>query len=195
MNQFLTSLISWNVVTGVWGVFVVYWMISALRVKRTARTEQSMQRLATVAVLVAGAALIFQQSGPFGRLNTRFVPDREWIKGCGELLVAAGVSVAIWARWHIGQFWSARVTLKEDHQLIQSGPYARVRHPIYTGVLVAMMGTALFVGEWRALLGVLLVFVTHWLKARREEALLTEQFGAEYQEYRRRTGSLVPRVY
>jgi len=195
VTQFLGGLISWNVVTGLWGVFVVYWMISALRVKRTARTEASGARLATVAVLVAGAALIFEQSGPFGRMNGRFVPDREWIKGCGELLVAVGVSLAIWARRHIGQFWSARVTLKEDHQLIQSGPYARVRHPIYTGVLLAMMGTALFVGVWRALLGVVLVFVTHWLKARREEALLTEQFGVEYQEYRRRTGSLVPRLH
>jgi protein-S-isoprenylcysteine O-methyltransferase Ste14 len=195
VKEFLSSLIEWNVVTGLWGVFVVYWTISALRVKRTAHTEASGARLAMVAGLVAGAALIFQQSGPFGRLNTRFVPERAWIKGCGELLVAAGVGIAIWARRHIGEFWSARVTLKEDHRLIQSGPYARVRHPIYTGVLVAMMGTALFVGEWRALLGVLLVFVTHWLKARREEALLTEQFGAEYREYRERTGSLVPRVY
>ena len=195
MKQFLTSLISWNVVSGMWGVFALYWMISALRVKQTARTETSGARLATVALLVAGAALIFEPTGPFGRLNGRFVPDREWIKGCGELLVAAGVTLAIWARWHIGQFWSARVTLKEDHRLIQSGPYARVRHPIYTGVLLAMMGTTLFVGVWRALLGVLLVFVTHWLKARREEALLTEQFGAEYQEYRERTGSLVRRLY
>ena len=195
MNQFLTPLISWNVVSGLWGIFVVYWMISALRVKRTVRTEASGARLATVVVLVAGAVLIFQQSGWFGRLNGRFMPEREWIKGYGELLVAAGVCLAIWARWHIGQFWSARVTLKQDHQLIQSGPYARVRHPIYTGMLLAMMGTALFVGEWRALLGVLLVFVTHWLKARREEALLAEQFGTQYLEYRERTGSLVPRLY
>ena len=195
MNQFLTPLISWNVVSGLWGIFVVYWMISALRVKRTVRTEASGARLATVVVLAAGAVLIFQQSGWFGRLNGRFMPEREWIKGYGELLVAAGVCLAIWARWHIGQFWSARVTLKQDHQLIQSGPYARVRHPIYTGMLLAMMGTALFVGEWRALLGVLLVFVTHWLKARREEALLAEQFGTQYLEYRERTGSLVPRLY
>ena len=195
MNQLLTSLISWNVVSAMWGVFVAYWVISALRVKRTARTETSGTRLATVALLVAGAALIFRQTGPFGRLSGRFVPEREWIKGCGELLVAAGVGLAIWARWHIGQFWSARVTLKEDHRLIQSGPYARVRHPIYTGVLLAMIGSALFVGEWRALLGVALVFVTHWLKARREEALLTEQFGTQYQEYRERTGSLVPRLH
>ena len=157
--------------------------------------ETSVWRLATVAILGVGAFLTFSRSDQFGRLSGRFVPESEWIKGGAVLLVAAGVGIAIWARWHIGQFWSARVTLKVDHQLVQSGPYARVRHPIYSGLLVAMLGTALFVGEWRALVGVLLVFVTHWQKARREEALLTEQFGAEYQEYRDRTGSLIPRLH
>ena len=110
------------------------------------------------------------------------------------LAVGLGVAFAIWARRHLGEFWSARVTLKEDHHLIQSGPYARVRHPIYSGLLLAMIGTALFVGEWRAALGVFLVFVGHWLKARREESLLATEFGAAYEEYRRRTGSLVPRM-
>jgi len=195
VNLVLQTLISWNTVATLWIIFVVYWMISALRVKRTQRTETSIWRLATVAILGVGAFLTFSQSAQFGRLSGRFVPESEWIKGGAVLLVAAGVGIAIWARWHIGQFWSARVTLKVDHQLVQSGPYARVRHPIYSGLLVAMLGTALFVGEWRALVGVLLVFVTHWQKARREEALLTEQFGAEYQEYRDRTGSLIPRLH
>lgn len=192
--NWLGSVVSWNVISGLWGVFGAYWMISALRVKRTARTETSVSRLATVAVLVAGAALIFWRSVPFGPLSERFVPENDGIKACSELLVAAGVSLAIWARWHIGQFWSARVTLKEDHQLIQSGPYARVRHPIYSGLLLGLLGTALFLGEWHALAGVGLIFMGHWLKARREEALLTEQFGEAYREYRERTGSLVPRM-
>jgi protein-S-isoprenylcysteine O-methyltransferase Ste14 len=84
--------------------------------------------------------------------------------------------------------------LKENHQLIQSGPYARVRHPIYSGLLLALIGTALFVGEWRAAFGVLLVFLAHGWKARREEALLAGQFGASYEEYRKPTGSLLPRL-
>ncbi len=84
--------------------------------------------------------------------------------------------------------------LKENHQLIQSGPYARVRHPIYSGLLLAMMGTALFVGELRAVLGVLIFFAGHWWKARREETLLAGQFGATYEEYRQRTGSILPRL-
>ena len=85
------------------------------------------------------------------------------------------------------------MTLKEDHQLIRTGPYARMRHPIYTGLAVAMFGTALVVGEWRALLGAFLVLTAHVLKARKEESWLTERFGEAYENYRRETGFLLPR--
>lgn len=188
-------LISWNTVVSLWIVFGAYWAISALSVKRAQRVETSASRLATLAVIVVGGTLIFSRSARFAPLNQRFVPETEWIEEVGVLLVGAGVAIAIWARRHLGQFWSARVTLKVDHQLIQSGPYAWVRHPIYSGLLLALIGTALFVGEWRALVGVLLVFAGHWQKARREEALLAGQFGAAYEEYRRRTGSLIPRLH
>jgi protein-S-isoprenylcysteine O-methyltransferase Ste14 len=122
------------------------------------------------------------------------VPDRQEIRTVALIMVIAGLGISVWARRHIGQFWSARVTLKEGHQLIQSGPYARVRHPIYSGIALAMIGMALFVGEWRALLGAAIFVVGHWQKARREEALLAGQFGPAYEEYRKRTGSLVPRL-
>ena len=190
----MNILISWNTVTALWLIFCLYWAISALRVKRTSHTEPASLRFATIAVLGCGAFLVFSRTVNFGILNRRFIPDDPRIKAIAVVLVAVGVAFSIWARRHLGEFWSARVTLKEDHQLIQSGPYARVRHPIYSGLLLAMIGTGLFIGEWRAVVGVLLVFVSHWLKARREEKLLTSQFGRAYQDYRRRTGSLVPRL-
>jgi protein-S-isoprenylcysteine O-methyltransferase Ste14 len=92
------------------------------------------------------------------------------------VLIVVGLGITVWARRHSGPFWSGRVTLKRDHQLIQSGPYAWVRHPIYSGLLLAMLATALFVGEWRAALGALLILVTHGWKARRQEALLAGQY-------------------
>ena len=84
--------------------------------------------------------------------------------------------------------------LKVDHQLIRSGPYAYVRHPIYTGLFLATAGTALVVGEWRAVVGVLLTLVAHSRKAAKEEALLATEFGEQYQDYRKHTGFLTPRV-
>jgi len=190
----LNILISWNTVTALWLIFCLYWAISALRVQRARQTEPAGWRLATLAVLGCGAFLVFSRAVNFGILSRRFIPENEAVKAIAIVLVGLGVAFAIWARRHLGEFWSARVTLKEDHHLIQSGPYARARHPIYSGLLLAMIGTALFVGEWRAALGVFLVFVGHWLKARREESLLATEFGAAYEEYRRRTGSLVPRM-
>jgi protein-S-isoprenylcysteine O-methyltransferase Ste14 len=93
----------------------------------------------------------------------------------------------------LGQYWSGRVTLKVDHQLIRFGPYAHVRHPIYSGLLLAMAGTALVIGEWRAALGVLLAIVELSRKAAKEEALLASEFGDQYREYRRQAGFLTPR--
>jgi len=145
-------------------------------------------------VLAVGANLIFAPVTPLGSLNRRFVPVAFGVRAVALGMVVAGLAVTVWARRHIGQFCSARVMLKQDHQLIQSGPYAWVRHPIYGGIFLAMLGTALFVGEWRALLGAAVFLVGHWIKAQQEEALLASQFGAAYQEYCRRTGSRFPRL-
>ena len=189
----MLALISWNTVTTLWILWLLFWIVSAWGVKRNERGESSWQRFLTTLVLACGVYLIFARAPGLGLLNRRFVPEMEWIKAVALVAIVAGLGISVWARRHIGQFWSARVTLKENHQLIRSGPYARVRHPIYSGIFLAMIGTALFAGEWRALVGAGIFFVGHWLKARREEALLASQFGQVYEEYRNRTGSLLPR--
>ena len=189
----MSVLVSWNVVTTLWAVWLLYWILSAWGVRRDERAESTGNRFLTTLILGCGAFLIFARSPRLGILDERFVPAADGIRAPALVLIGAGLGISVWARRHIGQFWSARVTLKADHQLIQTGPYARVRHPIYSGIFLAMMGTALFVGEWRALLGVAVFFLGHWLKARREEALLEQKFGEAYKHYRMRTGSLLPR--
>ncbi len=188
------TLLSWRTVTTFWIVWLLYWIVSAWSVRRNEREESGNQRFLTALVLGIGGFLIFAQQSHLGPLDWRFVPEAISIHVVALAMVLAGLGISVWARRHIGQFWSGRVMLKEGHQLIQSGPYARVRHPIYSGIFLATLGTALFVGEWRALLGALIFFVAHWLKARREEALLAGKFGEAYESYRQRTGSLVPKL-
>ena len=186
--------VTWHTVTALWMAWHVYWFVGALRVRRNERGESQGQRLRTALVLAAGAYLIFAPVVPFRPLNARFLADARAIRALALGIVVAGLAITVWARRHLGQFWSARVSLKEGHQLIKSGPYAWVRHPIYSGIFLAMLGTALFVGEWRGLLGTAVFLVGHWLKARREEVLLAGQFGTAYEDYCQRTGSLLPRL-
>jgi protein-S-isoprenylcysteine O-methyltransferase Ste14 len=175
-----------------WLVFAAYWTITALRVKRTKAAEKSADRFATVAVLFVAFCLFSSEWPRWPWLQGRFVPAEPWVDWLGVILTTVGVAVAIWARRTLGEFWSARVTLKEEHQLIRSGPYRWVRHPIYTGVFVATAGTSLVVGQWRAVLAVILILIAHSRKALREEAMLTTEFGNEYTAYRKSTGFLFP---
>lgn len=185
----------WQVELIPWYIFAAYWLISALKVKRTKAREKSADRLATLVVVALAYELLFGTWLRIGVLQQRFIPQETWIDWAGIALSWLGTALAIWARHCIGEYWSARVTLKEDHQLIRSGPYARVRHPIYTGMLVGTIGTALVVGEWRGVLAVVLLLAGHWRKALREESLLTREFGEEYAAYRRSTGFLLPRLW
>lgn len=191
----MKSLTLWQVELIPWYVFAGYWFITWLRVNRTKATEKSADRLITVAVVVIGFTLLFEKWTGIGPLGLRFVPENARISWLGITITCAGVIIAVWARYSIGVYWSARVSLKEGHQLIRSGPYAFVRHPIYTGMFLAALGTAFVVGEWRGLVAAVLLLGAHSRKALREESLLTREFGQEYAEYRRSTGFLFPRLW
>lgn len=190
----MSQWVSWSTVAYLWVAWLAYWIVSAWGVRRNERGESSGERFLTAVVVGAGAFLIFFRNSRMGLLDRRFVPEAEGLRMVALILIVAGLAFSIWARRHLGKFWSGRVTLKEGHQLIQSGPYARVRHPIYSGIALALMGTALFSGQWRTLMGAAIIIVGHWQKSRREEALLAGQFGPSYEEYRKRTGSLLPRL-
>jgi protein-S-isoprenylcysteine O-methyltransferase Ste14 len=177
-----------------WWIFLAYWAITSLRVKRTVENEKLLSRLPHVAIMVGAFTLLFWDELPLGWLDGRFVPRELAVRWAGVALTCLGVALAIWARNHIGRNWSSKVTLKEDHELIRSGPYAKVRHPIYSGVLLGAAGTALVQGKWRDILGIGLIFLAHSFKAHKEEALMTRQFGSEYDEYRKQTGALIPRL-
>jgi protein-S-isoprenylcysteine O-methyltransferase Ste14 len=189
----MRSMTFWQLELVPWYVFISYWAVSFLRVKQTKTEQDFWERMAHVGAMALAVILLFTQSWRVGPLGLRFVAEGVRLQELGIFLTSLGVAVAIWARYSLGQYWSARVTLKVDHQLIRSGPYAYVRHPIYTGLLLATVGTALVVGEWRAVVAVSVTLVAFSHKARKEEALLSSEFGEQYREYRRHTGFLTPR--
>jgi protein-S-isoprenylcysteine O-methyltransferase Ste14 len=183
-----------DVVELLWLVFILYWLVAARRTASTRVREGVASSLVSNAALVLGALLLLGSAFPLGPLDARWVPAHWWVLVTGAALTAAGLGLAVWARRHLGRNWSAHPSLKLDHQLIRAGPYAVIRHPIYSGILLALLGTALYLGQYRALLGLVLFVAGLWWKARREEALLVTEFGDDYHRHRRRTGMFLPRL-
>jgi protein-S-isoprenylcysteine O-methyltransferase Ste14 len=176
-----------------WLIFVAYWVISALKRKKTKSRESAAQRLSYVVPLVFTWILLFRDIPMLTWLNIRFVPDVAATERIGVIITAAGVAIACWARHHLGANWSGVVTLKEGHELIRTGPYRNVRHPIYTGILLVLLGTAVAVGEVRGLIAVAIAYASFYTKARREESLLAREFGPNFAEHQRHTGMFLPR--
>ena len=172
-----------------WLPFIVYWVLAS-RHTRPTRVRGGSSPIRG-ALYVAGWLLIFV-SISLGPLDERFVPAVVEVGAAGWVLTAIGMLFAIWARVTLGRNWSGQVVLKQGHELIRTGPYALVRHPIYTGLLTALAGTALYEGRWRSLLGLVSFGIGFWLKARSEEGLLEREFGEDYRTYRAGTPMLIP---
>jgi protein-S-isoprenylcysteine O-methyltransferase Ste14 len=129
-----------------------------------------------------------------GWLGERFLPDIFWVRWTGVVVAGSGMLLCVWARHHLGEYWSDKVGLKVDHQLIRSGPYAVLRHPIYSGVLLGIAGSALAIGQWRGIVALAVMAANYWIKARREERMLSRKFGNAFEEYRLKAGFLLPKL-
>lgn len=184
----------WDWIRALWMLFGLYWLALALKRKRTKQRESFLQRLGYTLPLWVAFVLLLRHEAHYGWLGARFLPDSPAAGWTGALLTAVGVGMAFWARWHLGANWSANVTLKEGHELIRTGPYRTIRHPIYTGILLALLGTAVGVGEIRALLAVGIAWGSFYIKARREESFLAQEFDAGLAEHIKHTGMFLPRM-
>jgi protein-S-isoprenylcysteine O-methyltransferase Ste14 len=176
-----------------WIVFAVYWAISALKTRRTVRSESFSSRLALSLMMAGAFFLIFSHRIHSNALSLHVFPPSYALAIVAGVLTWIGIAIAIWARWHLGENWSGRITLKENHELIRTGPYAFFRHPIYSGIDLAALGGMLAINRWRAVAGFLLIVVTFWIKAKKEERMLSEQFGEDFAEHQRKTGFLLPK--
>ncbi len=176
-----------------WIVFLLYWIVSAIRTRETVQRESFASRYAILLIEIAGFVLLFRHSAGVGFLGERFMHRTLASAIVGSILTWMGIGLAIWARYHLAEYWSARITIKADHQLIRTGPYARLRHPIYSGLILAAIGSAVVIDEWRCVLGVCLILTGYCIKARKEEAMLTQQFGEAFREHQKHAGFLMPR--
>lgn len=183
-----------TVVVLIWLAWLLYWFASAFGNKAAARVDGWGPLLVYRIPLVAAYLLLFvNDGGPYlAGLWRRFLPWSPGWAWLGLALLLLGLAFSCWARVVLGRNWSATVQLKQDHELIVAGPYRRVRHPIYTGMLLGLFGTALVLAEWRGLLALALVAAAFWFKLRHEEAWMRERFGAAYLDYMRHTKALIP---
>jgi protein-S-isoprenylcysteine O-methyltransferase Ste14 len=167
-----------------WVLFWIYWLVAAFSMKRGHVAWSRNLRIR--AVLLIGV-IVLSRVGAFRNGGLHSDP---WRAGLGILLL----SFAIWARLHIGRNWGMPMSRKDEPELVTSGPYHRVRHPIYSGILLAGVGTAVAL-NWLWLLAVILVGVYFVYSATVEERYMSEQFPDSYPAYRRSTKMLVPFIF
>lgn len=175
-----------------WAVWFACWLLAGLSTEKAKASENAGARAATIALLTGAFFFLFSDQLRFGYLGLRLWPESALVSRLGNAATAAGLLFCVWARVHLGRYWSARVQIKEGHRLIRTGPYAFVRHPIYTGFLLAIAGSAVTLGEVRGAVVMVSAAAACLRKIRLEERVLGREFGGEYEAYRTRTKSLVP---
>jgi protein-S-isoprenylcysteine O-methyltransferase Ste14 len=176
----------------VWIFFVLYWQIKAANTKTTQRLEPAASRILRVFIFLIAIVLLSTTRIPLPWLYLQFWPAGFWPFWLGAALTIAGLLFAVWAREHLGRNWSRSVTIKQGHELITTGPYAVVRHPIYSGVLTGLLGTSIALSQARGFIAFVLFFLAFWMKLRMEEQWMRSQFGEAYATYVRQTAALVP---
>jgi protein-S-isoprenylcysteine O-methyltransferase Ste14 len=188
------AMFPYAAVKWIWIVFIVFWVLAAFVQKRNARRQTVGSRLIQISIILLVLAPFFVVGRGAGLLYRHLYPNVLVVEYFGVLLLLLGVGFAVWARFVLGRNWSGIVTVKKDHTLITGGPYAWVRHPIYTGILLALLGTAVTLGTVLNMVEVPVVAFALWLKLRTEERFMFETFGEQYTVYRRQVKALIPRV-
>jgi hypothetical protein len=183
-----------SIVGYVWEALGVIWLIGLPFTKRAMRLQSRGSRLLQLALLVPALSLIGIDWFRRGWLGEPFRPESYFYQVLGLVLTITGCMFAIWARLTLGRNWSAQATLKDQHELIEKGPYSLARHPIYTGILLACLGTTLVFGEWRWVFALCIIVLALLSKMRQEEKLMMEAFPQAYPRYRLRVKAVIPGI-
>jgi protein-S-isoprenylcysteine O-methyltransferase Ste14 len=176
-----------------WTIWAVWWLAMAFFSKSTKRRESAAQRIEHLVPAMLGFALVFRQGFGGAWLARPIVAANSVLLGLCVMVTILGLLFAAWARLILGSNWSGTVTIKTNHQLIRRGPYRWIRHPIYTGMLAALLATAVIQGLLSGMIGFAFVLLALYRKARREESFLSQEFGDGFLEHRQHTGMFLPR--
>ena len=177
-----------------WLVLILYWIFAGMHTKITVKKEASTNRIIYLVLMIAAFALVYESRVRIGFLGQKFMLASVYTDWVGLAINLAGIGLAIVARWKLGENWSGRVTVKKDHTLVQTGPYALTRHPIYTGIFFGLVGAVIIQGEIRGLIALPLLFIALRLKIVLEEKFMKQIFPA-YTEYSKKTKRLIPLIY
>jgi protein-S-isoprenylcysteine O-methyltransferase Ste14 len=187
------ATVSNSIIIGCWIIFLVWWLVSARRVKTTAERQSWASSIAHRIPVGLSYVLLLNPGLP-PPLNLALTPHTDSARVFGTVVCVFGLLVTIWSRHKLGGNWSSEVAFKQGHELIKTGPYRFVRHPIYAGLLLMCLGTAIVVGRIHSWLGLLLLCAGFWIKLKQEESLLLRHFPNEYPAYQKQVKALVPFV-
>lgn len=172
---------------GVWIAFLLYWQIKAADTKTTQRLESAASRILRALTFLIVIVILSMPRIPLPWLYFQLWPDGFWPFWLGAALTVSGLLFAVWAREHLGSNWSRSVSIKEGHELITTGPYAVVRHSIYTGILTGFLGSVIALSQARGIIAFVLVFLVPWIKLRMEKQWMRSEFGETYATYAHQT--------
>jgi protein-S-isoprenylcysteine O-methyltransferase Ste14 len=185
------TLIAW----AAWALLILVWLASAFRNRKPVRRGHAPSQIIATSLIILAFVLLFAPRPP-GLLGLRLSEAPPLLAALADLLCVGGVAFAIWARLSLGRNWSGAVaSVFENHELVRSGPYRTLRHPIYTGFLIAMLGTAITSGTLASYLSVLIGLVAFLLRIQIEEALMLSQFPEAYRTYQLQSWALIPCLY
>ncbi len=188
----LSPLLPLQACAWLWGIWLFYWVVSSQFVLKQKKREGLARIQHTIPTMI-GIFSVFH-----------LLSDKAWlgyfyssvpVMWAGVAIVVFGHAFSVWARLHLGKYWSGTVALKQGHKLITTGPYALVRHPIYTGLLASVLGSAVAAGTKESFLGFALMLPAYLVKWRREERLMEGEFGQEYRDYMAKTKAIVPFIF
>ena len=177
-----------------WTIMMLYWLYAGLKTKMTIKRQPISSRLLQLILVLSAFGLIYSNRLALGFLGSRYIPSSGVIQFAGLVINLAGIVFAILARARLGTNWSAIVTVKQNHELIQNGPYAITRHPIYTGMFFGMTGAVLVLGEFRGLIALAFFFTSIQIKMAMEEKFMKSSFPA-YGSYQLKVRKLIPFIY